>query len=95
MAASRCVVATLDAEDAWTGPIVTRPGRVFMVANGTFRTRLIVQRSHDDGATWLFVQRLPAGKPALVENVVDGAWYRVGFGHGDYVSGAAVVELAQ
>ena len=98
MAISRRVTKTLTGADQWSDPLAMRTGAFYVAVTGTFSRRVTVQRSHDNGVTWTFVQALPAGGgPWQIENVVAGAWYRVGFraSDGDYASGTAEVELAQ
>ena len=101
MPASRLTRATLDGigedDTRYTSPLSVRPGLVYVRLSGTWAGWLTVQRSHNDGALYTPLQRLPAGGgPWHIENAVDRAWYRVGFvADGDYVSGSAEVEIAQ
>ena len=95
-AASRRVTKTITAASMWTGPLVARIGKVYVSVTGAFTHYVTVQRSHDNGAVWTFVRILPpGGGPVYVENVVDGAWYRIGFDSDGFTSGSAAVELAQ
>ena len=96
-AASRRTTAALAAGPAWSGNFNAKIGKVYVAAFGTWAGWLTLQRSHDNGSNWSFVARIPAGAaPRHVENVVTGAWYRLGFAAADdYTSGTANVEMAQ
>ena len=68
---------------------------VYAAVSGTYTGLVTVQRSHDDGVTWVGTgEFLPSGgAPRFVENYVDRAWFRAvtmaGF------TGTVDIELAQ
>ena len=91
MARIEPVIATLSAADTWSAPVFLAGGFNISVS-GTFSATARLQRSFDDGASWLDVADYTAPAQDVGEEP-EGCLYRIGLS--SYTSGAAVVRLGQ
>ena len=92
MAAS---IGSLTAQNTFSSPATsTSAQRLSLSISGTWAGTLTLQRSFDNGSTYMDVQAFTANTEAVVENAGDAAvLWRVGFKTGNYTSGTAAVRL--
>lgn len=101
------VTASLNAEDkfttdtinvtqASTGVLGMRINGAFnMSISGTWAGRIHIQRSFDDGVTWVDVNSYTANFEGWDNELESIVLYRVGFKVGNYTSGTALVRLSK
>ena len=83
--------ADLTGENQFTSAIHL-VGDVSLTISGTFTATVTVQRSFDEGATWLDVDNFTASTEEIGFEPA-GCQYRVGIKTGNYTSGTASVGL--
>lgn len=86
--------ATIEAQNTFTNAVVMDYEGLDVSVSGTFVAVVTVQRSFDNGATWLDVETISSpierhGKACI------GAWYRAGVKTGDFTSGSVVVRIGR
>lgn len=62
---------------------------------GTFAATITLQRSFDDGDTWLDVDTFDEAAEKIVANAEGDCLWRIGVKSGQYTSGTAHVRLGQ
>ena len=63
--------------------------------SGTFSATVALQRSFDDGSTWLDVWTTTTAAELVVDTVEPGTLWRIGVRLGDYTSGTVVARVSQ
>ena len=87
------VTAALSASDTWSNPIFLAGGFNFSLW-GTFAATVTLQRSFDNGATWLDVVTYTGPKEGW-DMEPEGCLYRFGVKAGAYTSGTVNGRLGQ
>lgn len=86
--------ASLVAQNTFTGQIVLSKGFNLSVS-GTWAGTITVQRSFDDGVTFVDVEAFTANTERVGDEPELNIVYRAGFKTGEYTSGTAVVRLSR
>lgn len=86
--------ASIDAEDTYTDAVVMDYEGLDVSVSGTFVAVVTIQRSFDNGQTWLDIETITAPMERH-GRACTGAWYRAGVKSGEYVSGTAVVVVGR
>jgi hypothetical protein len=86
--------ASLTAANTWTDPVPIL-GPFNLSLSGTWVGTITIQRSFDNGVTWLDVTIFTANIEYLRDEPELGALYRAGFKAGEYTSGTAAVRISQ
>jgi hypothetical protein len=63
--------------------------------SGTWSGTVTLQRSFDNGSTWVDVWSTTSNVETAVESIESGVLYRLGIKSGNYTSGTAVCRLGQ
>lgn len=63
--------------------------------SGTFSATVALQRSFDDGTTWLTVWTTTTAAELVVDTVEPGTLWRLGVRTGDYTSGTVAARVSQ
>lgn len=63
--------------------------------SGTFAATIVLQRSFDDGNTWVNVWQTTEPAEKLVDTVEPGVLWRAGCPAGAFTSGVALARLSQ
>lgn len=63
--------------------------------SGTWEGTITLQRSFDNGTTWLDVSELEDNVENYDQEIESNVIYRIGFKDGDYTSGEANVRLSK
>lgn len=63
--------------------------------SGTWAGTVTLQRSFDNGSTWVDVWSTTSNVETAVESIESGVLYRLGIKSGNYTSGTAVCRLGQ
>ena len=92
--AARKVEASLTAQNTYT-PAISVFGAFNFSLSGTWAGTITIQRSFDNGVTWLDVAAYTANTQDRGLEPELNALYRAGFKTGAYTSGTAVVRLSQ
>jgi len=88
--------ANIGAENTFTSDIVVDGGESpFISLNGTWVGTVTVQRSLDNGSTWLDYYQYTSNITVSYEEIQDGVRYRVGIKSGDYTSGTVNAEVGK
>ena len=65
------------------------------IVDGTWAGTITLQRSFDEGSSWLDVTTFTNGTSVFADGLDDQVvWYRIGFKAGDYTSGTAELTLS-
>ena len=86
--------ASLTAQNTWTDPLYLM-GPFNFSLSGTWVATVYIQRSFDDGATWLDVASYTANIEDTGYEPEVRALYRAGVKSGGYTSGTIVLRIAQ
>lgn len=70
-------------------------GGINLSVSGTFVGTVTLQRSFDDGVTWVDVEQYTAPVEKVIENIQTRAKWRLGVKDGDYGSGDILMILSQ
>jgi len=87
------ITADLTAGDTWSDTIIVPAGHFNFSIWGTFVATITVQRSFDDGTTWLDCE-IFATTGEWFGTEGEGALYRAGIKAADYTSGTASIRMA-
>ena len=63
--------------------------------SGTWDGKITIQRSFDDGVTWLDIRTYIANVEDWDREIESGVLYRVGFKAAEYTSGTAKVRISR
>lgn len=98
------VTKTITAENIFSDPLTipnlnntqrkTEFNCSIWLSAGTFSATVTVQRSFDNGVTWLDVATFSAPEENVGQEIESSIKYRIGVKTGDYVSGTIEVRLA-
>lgn len=86
--------ASLTAQNTWTDPLYLM-GPFNLSLSGTWVATVFIQRSFDDGVTWLDVASYTANIEDTGYEPEVRALYRAGVKTGGYTSGTVVVRVSQ
>lgn len=86
--------ASASAQNTFTSA-VSLHGHYNVSVSGTFTATVTLQRSFDDGTTWLDVKTYTAGAQEVGLEPEYGVVYRIGVKTGEYTSGTAVLRLSR
>ena len=86
--------ASISAEDTYTDSVVMDHEGLDVSVSGTFVAVVTVQRSFDNGSTWLDIEDLATACERHGNGCI-GAWYRAGVKTGDYTSGTVAVRIGR
>jgi len=88
---------TITAAEQWTEAALMPCGRFNLSVSGQFTATITVQRSFDDGRTWLDVHAVSAPAELRGEEPEQShpVWYRAGVKSGEFTDGNAVVRLSR
>lgn len=86
--------AALSAENTFTD-WVQLFGPFNLSVSGTWVGTITIQRSFDNGVTWLDVKTYTSNAEDLGEEPELGVLFRAGFKPGEYTSGTAAVRISQ
>jgi hypothetical protein len=95
MAIKGVVSATITGEDSFTNQVIFEVGTFSISVYGTFVGAVTLQRTWDEGATWLDVHCFEEPEEAIADNSEEQAEWRIGVKTGDYTSGTISVRLSQ
>ncbi len=88
-------LANIGAADSYVQPIYVQ-GVFNLSISGTWAGTVTLQRSFDNGATWLDVSGYTGNAESNSEYEPEGGvCYRAGFKAGQYTSGTAVIRISQ
>jgi hypothetical protein len=76
-------------------PVVLVPGPFNFSMYGAFVGTVTVQRSYDEGVTWMDVATFTAPGEYVGEEIEAGVSYRYGIKNGEYTSGTLIGRLGQ
>ncbi len=91
--AGHSVSASLTAENTFSDEIVLR-GKFDVSVSGTFVGTVTVQRSWDDGVTWVDCADYTTPTETFGEQITNNILYRIGCQTGNFTSGTMVVRLS-
>ncbi len=88
---------TITAQNQWTDPAQAPCGKFNLSVSGAFTATVTVQRSFDNGLTWLDAHQLTAPAELRGDEPEQShpVWYRAGVKTGDFTSGSIVVRLSR
>lgn len=88
---------TITAQNQWTEAVQASCGAFNLSVSGTFTAVVTVQRSFDEGLTWLDVHELTAAAELRGEEPEQShpVWYRAGVKSGGFTSGSVVVRISR
>lgn len=90
------VTASITAQNQFTEAAEFDHKKPFNVSiSGTFSATVVIQRSFDDGATWLTVTSFTANVETSGNSVEPGVLHRIGVATGGFTSGPIAVRLSQ
>ena len=84
----------ISAQNTFTAPVVLLGGFSLSIS-GTWAGTVTIQRSFDEGSTWLDVQTYTANIEDTGSEPRGNTVYRVGIKTGNYTSGTANVRIGQ
>ena len=87
----RSVSASISAQNTWSGAFQLR-GHFSLSISGTWAGTVTVQRSFDNGSSWLDVDTFTANTETYGFEPIN-CKYRVGIKTGEYTSGTAVLAM--
>lgn len=98
------VTASITAQNTFTAPLspfgpgnignATHIGYLNLSLSGTWEATVFLQRSFDNGSTWLDVASYTTNTEKAIEDYEAGVLYRVGVKTGGFTSGTVVVRLS-
>ncbi len=88
------VEASISADNTFSSSVRLR-GKFNLSLSGTWTATVTVQRSFDDGTTWVDVEEFTENVERVGEEAEVGVLYRVGIKMGNYTSGTVVGRLSQ
>lgn len=97
------VTKSVSAQNQWTTPSYFQayrngggvPGVVALSISGTFTGKVTLQKSYDDGATWLDVKTWTAPAEETFENAVAAVKWQLGVKTGEFTSGPITLRMSQ
>lgn len=87
--------ASIAAQNTFSTAIPINPGGFNLSLSGTWVATVHIQRSFDNGLTWLDVQSYAANIQDRGTESETGVLYRVGVKTGNYTSGTVVARISQ
>ncbi|MHA1462013.1 MAG: hypothetical protein ACTSQ0_02985 [Candidatus Heimdallarchaeota archaeon] len=89
--------STISAENTFTDSIIIETsGDTFIVSlTGTWEATVTVQKSFDEGTTWLDVSNTTIPESIEVASYEDNVWWRIGVKTSDYTSGDVEARLSK
>ena len=88
--------ASITNANSFTEATIFDQRRPFNVSvSGTFSATVALQRSFDDGVTWLTVWTTTTAAEILVDTIEEDIQWRLGVRTGDYTSGTVVARMSQ
>lgn len=90
------VSANITAQNTFTEDAEFDHRRPFNLSvSGTWAGTVTLQRSFNNGSTWLDVYSTTGNVETVVDNVESGVLWRLGIKTGNFTSGTAVCRLSQ
>lgn len=87
---------SLTAQNTWVGTIISDIGDdITYSINGTWAGTITLQRSYDQGTTWIDVLAYTSNVALQITTEVDDSYWRIGFKTGGYTSGTAELTIAK
>ena len=100
-ATTESVTASVTAENNFTDSISPNPwsgetyGYLNISVSGTWSATVTLQRSFDDGTTWLDTDTWTSNVQTSLTDYEGGVLYRIGVKTGDFSSGTVVLRLSR
>lgn len=96
------VTKSITAENMFSDPLAPhdneksqRCGHLSVEISGTWTGTVVIQRSRDNGSTWVNVESYTANKTLTIDDKTEGVLYRAGMETGYWTSGTAELALAK
>jgi hypothetical protein len=88
--------ANINSANAFTDDVEFDRRRPFNLSvSGTWAGTVTLQRSFNNGSTWMDVYSTTGNVETVVDNVESGVLWRLGIKSGNFTSGTAVCRLSQ
>ena len=88
-------LATITGEDQWTSPTLSIKGMFNFSVWGEGSATVTLQRSSDEGATWLDTDSLDENTSTTGTEPEHSVFHRAGVKTGDYTRGSKYIRLSQ
>lgn len=94
MGAKQLTTLSASAENTFSDPVAIH-GKFNISLSGTWSGTVHLQRSFDNGSTWMDVGEYTENAELSGDEVEDSVLYRIGVKSGNYVSGTVVGRISQ
>lgn len=85
---------SISGDDTFTDPLqIIGSGNFSVSLSGVWDASVTVQRSFDDGATWVDVEVFTANTEKVGFESVSSLFYRIGIKAGGYTSGTLIARI--